>query len=89
MIAGVATAAAGPIAFVGLAVPHAARALTGPDYRWIIPVSAILGAALMLGADVVGRFVVPPGELQVGIVTALIGAPIFIAVARSRRVVHL
>ena len=88
-LAGAATAAAGPIAFVGLAVPHAARALAGPDYRWIIPLSAVLGAALMLGADVAGRFVVPPGELQVGIVTALIGAPIFIAVARSRRVVHL
>ncbi len=88
-LAGAATAAAGPIAFVGLAVPHAARALTGPDYRWIVPVSAVLGAALMLGADVVGRFIVPPGELQVGIVTALIGAPVFIAVARSRRVVHL
>lgn len=88
-LAGAATAAAGPIAFVGLAVPHAARALSGPDYRWIIPLSAVLGAALMLGADVVGRFIVPPGELQVGIVTALIGAPVFIAVARSRRVVHL
>ena len=88
-LAGAATAAAGPIAFVGLAVPHAARALTGPDYRWIVPVSAVLGAALMLGADVVGRFIVPPGELQVGIVTALVGAPVFIAVARSRRVVHL
>ena len=88
-LAGAATAAAGPIAFVGLAVPHAARALAGPDYRWILPLSAVLGAALMLGTDVIGRFIAPPGEVQVGIVTALVGAPIFIAVARSRRVVHL
>ena len=85
-LAGGATAAAGPIAFVGLAAPHLARALTSPDYRWILPLSAVLGAALLLGADVVGRFVVQPGELQVGIVMGLVGAPVFIAVARSRRV---
>jgi len=88
-LAGGATAAAGPIGFVGLAVPHIARAIAGPDYRWILPLSAILGAALLLGADVVGRFVVQPGELQVGIVTAFVGAPIFIAVARSRQVGEL
>ncbi len=88
-LAGAATAAAGPIAFVGLAVPHAARALTGPDYRWIVPAAGVLGAALMLGTDVIGRFVVRPGELQVGVVTALIGAPVFITVARSRRVASL
>jgi iron complex transport system permease protein len=85
-LAGGATAAAGPIGFVGLAVPHMARAVVGPDYRWVLPLSGILGGALLLGADVLGRVVVQPGELQVGIVTAFVGAPIFIAVARSRRV---
>jgi iron complex transport system permease protein len=88
-LAGGATAAAGPIGFVGLAVPHVARAIAGPDYRWILPLSGILGATLLLGADVVGRFVVQPGELQVGIVTAFVGAPVFVAVARSRRVAAL
>ena len=88
-LAGAATAAAGPISFVGLAVPHVARTLAGPDYRWILPMSALLRASLLLGADVVGRFVVRPGELQVGIVTAFIGAPVFVAVARSRRVSDL
>ncbi len=88
-LAGAATAAAGPIAFVGLAVPHVARAIAGPDYRWIVPLSALLGASLLLGADVVGRFIVQPGELQVGIVTAFLGAPVFVAVARSSRVSDL
>ena len=65
-------AAAGPIAFLGLIVPHVARALVGPDYRWVVPYSAVLGASLLLAADVIGRIVARPGELEVGIVTALI-----------------
>ncbi|WP_319458498.1 iron ABC transporter permease [Micromonospora sp. RTP1Z1] len=76
LLTGAAVAAAGPIAFVGLAVPHLARALVGADHRWTLAVSALLGPALLLGADVVGRLVAPPGEVPAGIVTALIGAPL-------------
>jgi iron complex transport system permease protein len=89
LLCGGATAVAGPIAFVGLAVPHAVRAVTGPDLRWLLPYSMAAGAVLLLGADVIGRVVVRPGELQVGIVTALVGAPIFIALVRRRRIPQL
>ena len=85
LLCGAATAACGPIAFVGLVVPHIVRAFTGPSHRWLIPCSGLLGAALLLLADVIGRVVVRPGELQVGIVLALIGAPFFIALIRRRR----
>lgn len=84
-LAGAAVAAAGPIGFVGLAVPHIARALIGPDYRWIIPYSAVLGPLLLLSADVLGRVVARPAELQVGIVTACVGAPFLIYLARRRK----
>jgi ABC-type Fe3+-siderophore transport system permease subunit len=84
LLCGAATAACGPIAFVGLVVPHAVRAVTGPDHRWLIPCSGLLGAALLLSADVLGRVVARPGELQVGIVLALVGAPFFIALVRRR-----
>jgi iron complex transport system permease protein len=89
LLCGAATAAAGPIAFVGLTVPHVARAISGPDYRWILPYSAVLAPVLLLGADIVGRVVARPGELQVGIVTALLGAPFFIALVRRRRLAQL
>jgi ABC-type Fe3+-siderophore transport system permease subunit len=89
LLCGAATAACGPIAFVGLVVPHAVRAVTGPDHRWLIPCSGLAGAALLLVADVVGRVVARPGELQVGIVLALIGAPFFIALVRRRRTATL
>jgi ABC-type Fe3+-siderophore transport system permease subunit len=89
LLGGAATAACGPIAFVGLVVPHVVRAVTGPDHRWLIPCSGLLGAVLLLGADVVGRVVARPGELQVGIVLALIGAPFFIALVRRRGTVPL
>jgi ABC-type Fe3+-siderophore transport system permease subunit len=89
LLGGAATAACGPIAFVGLVVPHVVRAVTGPDHRWLIPCSGLLGAVLLLGADVVGRVVARPGELQVGIVLALIGAPFFIALVRRRGTVTL
>jgi iron complex transport system permease protein len=84
LLAGAATAACGPIAFVGLVVPHAVRAFTGPDHRWLIPCSGVAGAVLLLVADVLGRVVARPGELQVGIVLALVGAPFFIALVRRR-----
>ena len=89
LLCGAATAACGPIAFVGLVVPHAVRAVTGPDHRWLIPCSGLAGAVLLLTADVVGRVVARPGELQVGIVLALIGAPFFIALVRRRRTATL
>jgi iron complex transport system permease protein len=89
ILAGASTAAAGPIAFVGLTVPHVARAITGPNYRWILPYSMLLAPILLLGADVIGRIIAPPGEVQVGIVTAFIGAPFFIALVRRRRLASL
>ncbi|HEV7345587.1 MAG TPA: iron chelate uptake ABC transporter family permease subunit [Devosia sp.] len=89
VLAGAATAAAGPIAFVGLTVPHVARAITGPNYRWILPYSMLLAPILLLGADVVGRVIAPPGEVQVGIVTAFVGAPFFIALVRRRKLATL
>jgi iron complex transport system permease protein len=89
LLCGAATAAAGPIAFVGLTIPHIARAVVGPDARWLLPYSALLGPVLLLAADVIGRVVARPGELEVGIVTAVIGAPVFIALVRRRRLAQL
>lgn len=89
LMTGAAVATAGPIGFVGLAVPHIVRIFTGPDYRWVIAYCLVVGPMLLLGADIVGRVVVRPGELQVGIITALCGAPVLIAIARRRRVADL
>ena len=89
LLAGAATAAAGPIGFIGLTVPHIARAITGPDYRWILPYSAVLAPILLLCADIVGRVIARPGEVQVGIMTALLGAPVFIALVRRRKLAQL
>ena len=89
LLAGGAVAAAGPIAFVGLAVPHIARAFTGPDYRWVIPYSVVLGAVVLLAGDVLGRVVARPADLGVGIVTGLLGAPFFIWLVRRRKLVAL
>ena len=69
--------------------PHVVRVFTGPAHRWLVPCSGLLGAALLLVADVLGRVVVRPGELQVGIVLALVGAPFFITLVRRRRLVAL
>ncbi|WP_431974432.1 FecCD family ABC transporter permease [Micromonospora haikouensis] len=87
LLTGAAVAAAGPIAFVGLAVPHLARALVGADHRWTLAVAALLGPALLLGADVAGRLVAPPGEVPAGVVTALVGAPLLAFLVRRARVV--
>ncbi|MBZ6231749.1 iron ABC transporter permease [Streptomyces olivaceus] len=84
LLCGAATAVAGPIAFVGLAVPHAVRMFTGPDYRWILPYSALLAPVLLLVADVLGRVVARPGEVQVGVVTAAVGCVPFILLVRRR-----
>ncbi|USQ86394.1 iron ABC transporter permease [Streptomyces phaeoluteigriseus] len=79
LLAGAATAATGPIAFLGLMVAHVARYLTGPDYRWLVPYAGLLGAIVLLVCDIVGRMVVRPSELDAGVVVALLGAPFFAA----------
>ncbi|MFJ4974490.1 FecCD family ABC transporter permease [Streptomyces coeruleorubidus] len=79
LLAGAATAACGPIAFLGLMVAHVARYLTGPDYRWLVPYAGLLGAIVLLVCDIVGRLVVRPSELDAGVVVALLGAPFFAA----------
>ncbi|MEU6672372.1 iron ABC transporter permease [Streptomyces sp. NPDC046727] len=89
MLCGAATAACGPIVFVGLMVPHVVRSFTGPDLRWILPYATVLAPVLLLGADVIGRVVARPSEIQVGIVTAIIGGPLFILLVRRRRTAQL
>jgi iron complex transport system permease protein len=89
LLTGAAVAVTGPIAFVGLVVPHVARAITGPDHRWLLPYAGLLGAVLLVLADVIGRVVVRPAELPVGLVLAFVGAPFFIALVRRRRLVTL
>ncbi|MFE2938103.1 FecCD family ABC transporter permease [Streptomyces sp. NPDC059255] len=86
VLCGGATSVTGPIAFVGLVVPHVCRLLAGVDHRWLLPFSALLGASLLTAADVVGRVVARPAEIDVGIVTALIGAPFFIYIVRRQKV---
>ena len=82
LLCGSATALAGPIGFVGLVIPHAVRLLTGPNYRWILPFSLILAPVLLLSADILGRVVLLPGEVPAGIMTALVGAPVFVWLVR-------
>ncbi|MFF2275001.1 FecCD family ABC transporter permease [Agromyces sp. NPDC058126] len=89
LLCGTATALAGPIALVGLVVPHAARRLVGTDYRWIVAAALLLGPIMLLAADVIGRLIVPNAELEAGVVAAFIGAPVLIAIARSRTVAGL
>lgn len=82
LLAGTATALAGPIAFVGLVVPHVVRSLVGPDHVRVLPFSMLSGAVLVVVADTVGRVVLPPSEVQVGIMAAAVGVPVFIALVR-------
>lgn len=89
LLAGSAVAVAGPVAFVGLAVPHVVRAVVGPDHRWLLPYAAVLGPALLLAADVLGRVLMRPSEIQVGIVTSLVGAPVLVHLVRHRRLADL
>jgi iron complex transport system permease protein len=84
VLAGTATSLAGPIALLGLAVAHAARGLAGGDHRKLIALAAVLGAIVLVAADVVGRVVAPPAELEAGIVAAVVGAPVLIALVRRR-----
>lgn len=89
LLCGAATAAAGPMYFLGLTVPHAARALCGPDQRWILAYSAVLGGALILFADVIGRVIVRPGEMPAGVMMSVVGTPLFIALVRRKRIAQL
>ena len=89
LLTGAATAACGPIAFVGLVVPHLARFAAGVDYRWLMPYAALIGGLLLTLGDILGRVVVRPGELQVGIVMALVGGPVFVYLVRRARMVSL
>jgi iron complex transport system permease protein len=82
LLAGAATAACGPVAFLGLMVAHVARYLTGPDYRWLVPYAGLLGAVVLLLCDIIGRLVVRPGELDAGVLVALLGAPFFAVLVR-------
>lgn len=84
LLAGSAVAIAGPIAFVGLIVPHLVRFFVGVDYRWILPYSAVAGAILLVWSDVASRLVLSPQEIPVGVTTALLGAPVFIYLARFK-----
>lgn len=89
LLAGTATALAGPIAFVGLVVPHAVRAVAGPGYGRVLPLSAVGGALLTVLADTVGRVVLPPTEVQVGIMAAVVGVPAFFVLLRRGRMAGL
>jgi iron complex transport system permease protein len=84
-LAGGSVAAAGPIAFVGLAVPNAVRAMVGNDYRWILPLSGVLGAVFVLAADIVARTIERPAEIETGLVIEAIGAPVFLFLVSRRR----
>ncbi|MEU3014660.1 iron chelate uptake ABC transporter family permease subunit [Nocardia asteroides] len=86
LLCGTATAAVGPVAFVGLAVPHIARWLVGPDQRWIFAYSLILAPILVLAADVLGRVIIRPDEVPAGLITAFLGAPVLIWLARRAKV---
>jgi iron complex transport system permease protein len=86
VLCGATTAVAGPIAFVGLLATHVIRLLLGPDLRLMIPMSALSGAVILTGSDVIGRIIGSPGELEVGVVTAFVGAPLLILLAMKAKV---
>ncbi|MBO0515323.1 FecCD family ABC transporter permease [Streptomyces beijiangensis] len=86
VLTGAGVAAAGPIAFIGLAVPHIARAVVGNDHRWVLPMAALIGPVMLLVADTVGRVVFPPSEVPAGVMTALIGVPFLVTLVRRKAV---
>ena len=89
VLCGAAVAAAGPIGFVGLVVPHVCRLAAGVDHRWLLPLSALVGACLLVGADLVGRVLVDSEQIDVGIITPFIGAPLFVWIVRRQKVREL
>ena len=86
LLAGAATAAVGPIMFIGLGVPYLARAICGPDQRWVIPCTVIAAPVVLLAADILARVIIAPEEIQVGVMAAILGGPMFIAIVRRRRI---
>ncbi len=86
VLTGAGVAAAGPLAFIGLAVPHIARAVVGGDHRWTLPMAAVLGPVMLLVSDVVGRIVFPPSEVPAGVMTALIGVPFLVTLVCRKAV---
>ncbi|HEV7346514.1 MAG TPA: iron ABC transporter permease [Devosia sp.] len=77
-------ALAGPLGFIGLVIPHVVRLYVGSDYRWIVPYAALVGAAYLVSVDIVARIAIPPREISTGIITALVGAPLFVHLVRRR-----
>lgn len=86
VLTGAGVAVAGPIAFIGLAVPHIARAVVGSDHRWVLPMAALIGPVMLLVSDVIGRVLFPPSEVPAGVMTALIGVPFLVALVRRKAV---
>ena len=89
LLCGATTAVCGPIGFVGLVVPHACRLIFGVDHRWLLPFAALGGGILLLASDIIGRIAARPGEVDVGIITALVGGPVFIWIVRRQQVREL
>ena len=83
LLAGGAVAVAGPIGFIGNVIPHLTRAVVGIDHRWVIPFAGIFGGMLLLAADIAARYILMPQEIPVGVMTAMIGTPFFIYIARK------
>jgi iron complex transport system permease protein len=83
LLSGGAVAVAGPIGFIGIVIPHLTRSIVGNDHRWVIPFSGLLGGMLLLGADTLSRYILMPQEIPVGVMTAIIGTPFFIYIARK------
>ncbi len=83
LLSGGSVAIAGPIGFIGIIIPHVARAIVGIDHRWLIPFSGLLGGILLLAADILARYIIMPQEVPVGVMTAIIGTPFFIYIARK------
>ncbi len=84
ILAGAGVSVVGPVAFVGLLIPHITRFLVGMDYRWIIPCSAVLGSLFLVSADILARMVHPPTEIPIGVITALVGVPFFLYLVRRK-----
>ncbi len=82
LLAGGSVSVAGPVGFIGIVIPHITRSIVGIDHKWVIPYSAFLGAILLLLADILARYVIMPEEVPVGVMTAIIGTPFFIYIAR-------
>lgn len=89
LLCGAAVAIAGPVGFIGLVIPHAARFWCGPDQRWLIFYAILLGPIVLIASDIAGRVILPPGEVQVGIMTALVGGPLFVWIVRKMRMAQL